>query len=103
MSGGADVSGFIPACQKDNIITFQATGIGNLDEGATKCNSGDPQSVNFNWTLTDSGTKLNVTGGVIAGQSGSFDVIILNDTQMILQGTFSTSSGNVTGQIYFKH
>ncbi len=103
MSGGADVSGFLNACYKDNVMTFQVNGNGSLDEGATKCNAGDPQTTNFTWNFSSNGSTLNVTGGIFAGQSGSFLVVILNDTQMILQGTISTPSGPVTGQIYFKH
>jgi len=103
MSGGADISGFVNACYKDNIITFLANGNGTLDEGTTKCNSSDPQSVNFTWNFTNNGTTLNVTGGIFVGQSGAFTVITLNETQMVLQGTVSTPSGPVAGQIYFKH
>lgn len=103
MSGSTDVSGFINACYKDNVMIFLANGNGTLDEGTTKCNSGDPQTVNFTWNFTNNGGTLNVTAGVFAGQSGAFKVIAINDTQMILEGTVSTPSGNVTGQIYFKH
>jgi hypothetical protein len=103
MSGSTDVSGFVNACYKDNVMTFLATGSGTLDEGASKCNSGDPQTVNFTWNFTNNGNTLNVTAGIFAGQSGAFKVISINETQMILEGTVSTPSGNVTGQIYFKH
>ena len=103
MSGGADVSSFVNACYKDNTMTFQANGNGSLDEGATKCNAGDPQITNFTWNFTNNGTTLNVTGNIFAGQSGAFTVLTLNDTQLVLQGTISSPSGPVTGQIYFKH
>jgi len=103
MSGGADVSGFLNACYKDNTMTFQANGNGSLDEGGSKCNAADPQTTNFTWNFTNNGSTLNVTAGIFAGQSGSFTIITLNDTQMVLQGTISTPAGPVTGQIYFKH
>jgi hypothetical protein len=103
MSGSTDVSGFVNACYKDNVMIFLATGNGTLDEGASKCNASDPQTVNFTWNFTNNGTTLNVTAGIFAGQSGAFKVISLNETQMILEGTVSTPTGNVTGQIYFKH
>lgn len=103
MSGGSDVSGFINACYKDNVMTFQANGNGSLDEGATKCNAADPQTTNFTWNFTNNGTTLNVTGGIFAGQSGSFTVIAIDGAQMVLQGTISSPTGPVTGQIYFKH
>lgn len=102
-SGGADVSGFINACYKDNIITFSAGGNGTLDEGASKCNSSDPQTTNFNWTLTSNETVLTVTGAIFAGQSGNFTIITLTTTQLVLEGTIASPGGNVTGQIHFKH
>jgi hypothetical protein len=102
-SNGTDVSGFLPACHKDNIMTFLANGSGTFDEGPTKCNSGDPQTTNFTWNFTNNGGTLNVNAPIFAGQSGAFKVVTLNDAQMVLEGTISTSSGNVTGQIYFKH
>ena len=98
-SGGGDISGLVNACYKDNVTTFLANGNGTLDEGTTKCNSSDPQSVNFTWNFTNNGSTLNVTGGIIVGQSGAFSVITLNETQMVLEGTISS----VTAQVYFKH
>lgn len=102
-SSGTDVSGFLPTCHKDNIMTFLANGSGTFDEGPTKCNSGDPQTTNFTWNFTNNGGTLNVNAPIFAGQSGAFKVVTLNDTQMVLEGTITTSSGTVTGQIYFKH
>jgi hypothetical protein len=103
MSNGADVSGFLSACYKDNIMTFTANGMGTFDEGATKCNSGDPQTTNFTWNFTSNGSVLNVSAGIIAGQSGSFPVIALDDNKMVLEATITAPSGSVTGQAYFKH
>lgn len=103
MSNGADVSAFLSACYKDNIITFIANGSGTFDEGPLKCNSGDPQSTNFTWNMTGNGSTLNVSAGIIAGQSGSFPIIALDANQMVLEATITSPSGSVTGQAYFKH
>ena len=102
-SGGIDVSAFIQPCYKDNVMTFQANGNGVLDEGASKCNTSDPQTTNFTWNFTNDGGTLNVSAAIIAGQSGAFKVITLNETQLVLEGSVSTGTGSVTGQIYFKH
>ena len=48
----------IPACQQDNIYTFLAGGTGSMDEGATKCNVGDPSPVLFTWTFKLSETNI---------------------------------------------
>lgn len=54
--GGSAYS--IPACQQDNIYTFLAGGTGSMDEGATKCNVGDPSPVLFTWTFKLSETNI---------------------------------------------
>lgn len=102
-SGGADVTAFINACYKDNLVTFAANGTGQFDEGATKCNAGDPQTMNFTWSFTTNETVLNVSGAIFAGQSGNFTIITLNETDLVLEGTITTGTGNVTGQLFFKH
>jgi hypothetical protein len=102
-SSGFDVSSLINACIKDNIITFSSNGSGTTDEGPTKCNAGDPQTQNFTWNFTTNETVLNVNAAIFAGQSGNFTILALTETSLALEGTISTSSGNVTGQIYFIH
>jgi len=102
-SMGFDVSSFIDACIKDNILTFSANGTVTADEGSTKCNSGDPQTQNFTWSFTTNETVLSVSGAIFAGQSGNFTILALTETSLALEGTISTSSGDVTGQIYFIH
>lgn len=103
MSGGADVTAFIDACYKDNTATFVANGTGTSDEGASKCNSGDPQSTSFNWAFSNNETVLQVDAAIFGGNSGSFDIINLTSTQLVLQGDFNTSGGTITAQFYFKH
>ena len=98
-SMGTDVSGFLNACYKDNVMTFVANGSGTFDEGPTKCNSGDPQTTNFTWNFTNNGSTLNVNAPIFAGQGGAFKVITLNDTQMVLEGTITTPSGSVTWRV----
>ncbi|HYM92997.1 MAG TPA: hypothetical protein VET23_02585, partial [Chitinophagaceae bacterium] len=56
--GGSDVSAFLQACQKDNILTFQSNGSGSVDEGLSKCNSGDLQANPFTWSFLNSETTL---------------------------------------------
>lgn len=102
-SGGADISPFINACYKDNEVTFSANGNGSFDEGATKCNSGDPQTFNFTWSFMTNETILNVSAAIFAGQSGNFTIITLTETSLVLEGTVTTSGGNVTAQIFLKH
>ena len=60
-ASGVDVSGLIQACVKDNILTFSRSSSGNtgkVNEGATKCNPGDPQEVDFTWQFDENFNQL---------------------------------------------
>lgn len=64
---GNDASNYIDACQKDNIYTFVSNGSGNVDEGPTKCNSGDPQTIPFTWNLATNETVLHLSTTFFSG------------------------------------
>jgi hypothetical protein len=40
-----------PSCKKDNYYVFNKDGSGEMNEGFTKCNVVDPQSVSFKWAI----------------------------------------------------
>ena len=52
-------AGVLEACQTDNNITFVVGGSGTIDEGPTKCDATDPQSVPFTWSFTSNETMIN--------------------------------------------
>lgn len=81
--GGINVAGFIQACQKDNILTFQAAGTGTVDEGASKCNGGDPQSSSFTWNFTTNESILHVSAVFFTGGSNDYNVISITDAQLV--------------------
>jgi len=47
-----------PDCDKDNVFTFKANNVVTTDEGASKCNSSDPQTSDDVWMLIDNDTKI---------------------------------------------
>ncbi|MEJ7822697.1 MAG: hypothetical protein WKF85_10275 [Chitinophagaceae bacterium] len=51
----------MPSCVKDNIITYNRDYMVSLDEGATKCNSSDPQLVTAKFTID--GQKFTTYSG----------------------------------------
>jgi hypothetical protein len=79
--GPADVSSFIDDCEKDNTVTFVSNMTGTVDEGATKCNSADPQTVPFTWAFENSETSLHTSTPLFPG-NGDFAISTLNDTQL---------------------
>ncbi len=50
------------ACFKDNFHTFRINGELEVNEGPTKCNPADPQTVIKHWQLTNNETTLVVDG-----------------------------------------
>src|SRR5258708_3673009 len=74
-SGTTDVSAFINACIKDNVYTFAAVGTGSMDEGGTKCNGGDPQTVSFTWNFATNETILHVSTILFPGGSNDFTLV----------------------------
>ena len=82
--GGADASAFIQACQKDNILVFAAAGTGNVNEGASKCNAGDPDTIPFTWIFNSGETIVEVSVALIAGGSTSMTIRSLTETELVL-------------------
>lgn len=71
-------------CYTDNTLTFKADGTGTFDEGATKCNTTDPQSSPFTWSFTSAEQNITFTASIFPGASGEFKIITLNNTQLIM-------------------
>lgn len=103
--GGTDASSLLQTCQKDNILTFISNGTGSVDEGATKCNSGDPQTNLFTWSLQSNETMLNTSTPLIPGGTGVFSIDALTGTTLTLsqQTNLVPSMGAVTIVVTFIH
>jgi len=82
--GGADASGYLQACQKDNIYTFVAAGTGTADEGPSKCNGADPQTNPFTWNFASSETILHISTLLFTGGSNDFTLVSLSSTQLVV-------------------
>ena len=78
---GVDVSGYFDDCEKDNTVTFVSNGTGTVDEGATKCNAADPQTVSFNWAFENNESSIHTSTPLFPG-TGDFTLSTLNDTQL---------------------
>jgi len=101
---GADVSSLLKGCQKDNTITFAAGGTGTLDEGATKCSSGDPQTNTFNWNFAPPNeTILHVSTTLFTGGSSDFNVVTLNETNLVLSQNIDIAGTSQLAVVTFKH
>ena len=101
--GGGDVSGYIEACKKDNIVTFAAAGTGTADEGLTKCNSGDPQTANFTWSFQTNESLLFVSTPLFSGGNSTFTIVSLTETQLVVSQNMTISGFTQNVEITFVH
>lgn len=72
----------IKACVRDNTYTFKKDSTGVMDEGASKCNPADPQTVPFTWKLTHHDSVLNISGNLLL--SGSINILSMNATKFAI-------------------
>lgn len=78
-------------CVNDDLKIFERAGIYKGDEGAAKCDPGDPQIFDLgNWSLSDEDTKLVINS---ANGFSSFNIQELTATSLIYTYSISTQNG----------
>jgi hypothetical protein len=100
--GGFSVAPALQGCQKDNILSFTSTGTGTVDEGGSKCNTGDPQTSPFTWNFASSETVLHVSAVFFAGGNNDFNIVEISETKLIGSQTIEMS-GPKTVVVTFVH
>lgn len=100
---GVDASSQIPACYKDNIITFVSNGTATINEGTTVCSPSTAGA--YTWSFQNNETKLNMSGNLIPGGNGNFTIVALNETTLSLsqETTLIPSPTPLTITITFIH
>ena len=83
-------------CITDDRTTFFANGTGELDEGATKCSTNDPQTVPLTWTFDQAEEKLQVQGIEYLIES-------ITENQLVLKEIEAISAVTVTHLVTFSH
>jgi hypothetical protein len=85
-----DLYADMDACEKDNLLRFNADKTVTQLSGATKCDPSDPSSEDGGpWSMSSDNKKLTTTDGV-------YDVITLDDTTVKLQMKGQDSGGSYT-------
>ncbi|MGQ0737545.1 MAG: lipocalin family protein [Bacteroidota bacterium] len=90
---GSDASGLIATCEKDNILFFAAAGTGNINEGATKCNATDPDSVPFTWSFSQNETVINLSSAFITGGETNVTLVSLTETELVVSFFYTPPVG----------
>ena len=67
------------ACVNDNLYYYNSDGTMKLDEGATKCNTSDAQTMSGTWTFNTDQTVITQT---IGSNTTSYKIVELSVTTM---------------------
>ena len=86
-AGGFDVTAQVPACFKDNTMTFAINGTGTISEGANVCAS--PAPATFTWSFQNISTQINLSTPIITGGSTIFTIVLLNDVSLVVSQTMT--------------
>ena len=97
------MSGFLQTCQKDNILSLQSNGNGSLDEGATKCNSGDAQTNPFTWNFASNETVLHISTVLFTGGSSDFSIVSLTSASLVVSQNITVSGSTQNAVVTFIH
>jgi hypothetical protein len=75
----SDLYAAMDDCDKDDLYIIKANGIGEFNEGPTKCDPGDPQTAPFTWALTNNDKNLVITEAL---GTLTFEIVQLNNTTL---------------------
>lgn len=92
----SDIYAIMEPCVKDNRTTFTTDGKGQLDEGATRCNSDDPQVTSIVWSFDEREELLKVQGTDYLIESLTESELVVKEIQVI-------SAVTVTHTVTFSH
>lgn len=99
--GGATYT--IPSCQADNRLTFQGGGAGEANEGATKCNTGDPQTYPFTWSFQSGETVLSLSNPIFTGGSNTLSILTLTTVELTVSQPYTIGGVTKALEITFVH
>jgi len=69
-------------CEKDNTVSFLAGGVWKNDEGETKCDPADLQTLTGVWELSANQTTLNIDGDIA-------EIKFLSNTTLTIEQEFT--------------
>jgi len=99
-AGNINLMDSMSACQKDNFYMFNSDASITMDEGATKCNSSDPQTItDGNWSLQNGNKQLSISGSTITQGYGNLTFDVKSITSSTLQLHKDTTILGFTGSI----
>jgi hypothetical protein len=83
--------GTLSSCETDNTITFKSDKTGIIDEGATKCETTNPQQVPFTWSMNAAETQLTLSAPLFTGVNGEIRIVEVTSTKLTLSKVVTTT------------
>lgn len=90
------------SCQKDNTYTFNKDSTGVMDEGATKCNSTDPQTTSFTWSFIGTGQSV-IKSDANPLLANGINIFSMTSTKMVLYKDTTVFGFNIWYVVNLKH
>lgn len=100
-ASGFDVSSQVDPCYKDNIVTFSSNLTGTINESTIVCNPPAPPT--FTWSFNSDETILILSSALFQGGSGNFNIVTLNETNLVVSQQMTINGTTTTVVITFKH
>ncbi|MDQ6608718.1 MAG: hypothetical protein M3Y85_02735 [Bacteroidota bacterium] len=90
-------------CKIDNTISFKRDNTGTIDEGATKCNTADPQTSVLSWNFADNEANLFVNNTAFPLLNGKSKILALTANSMSLTRDTVIASTTLALVVILKH
>ena len=92
-----DIMKIMLACEKDNLEYYKTDGTVETNEGATKCDPGDPQTWTSTWEFKDNETRI------VWNATDEYDLVELTETTLRLRITFVENGVTYTHNESYAH
>lgn len=97
-----DAYSTVSSCVKDNIVTYTSSGSYSIDEGATKCNTSDPQTyITGTWNFQNSETQFALNTATFGTQVQS--IVTLDENTLQSTETGTNGSTTQTNEYTYSH
>lgn len=102
LSGSFDVSSQVPACYKDNVVTFTTALTGTVSSTIT-CTPTDVTPATFTWSFQSGETILALNAPLFPGGTGNFTLVSLTETELVVSQDVNFGGGTANVIFHYKH
>lgn len=101
-SGTVDITAQVPACYKDNIVTFTTATNGTVTNTVV-CTPTDNTPATFTWSWNTGETILQLNAPLFPGGTGMFNLNSLTETALVVNQDVNFGTGTTNVIFHYKH